>query len=113
MVTQLVKGLVTFVGIVCITTCGLLFYHLTPSLTQDEDTTQEIRTTHDGRLDKLYDFFPEVHSEFFPQFLFRFKTSSVHLNSRESDISHGTIDDLASKLINYLTKSVKKGSVLC
>ena len=28
--------------------------------------------------------------------------------SRKSDISQGTIDDLALKVINYLTKSVKK-----
>ena len=28
--------------------------------------------------------------------------------SRKSDISHEPIDDLASKLINYLTASVKK-----
>ena len=28
--------------------------------------------------------------------------------SREIDISHEPIDDLASKLINYLTTSVKK-----
>ena len=28
--------------------------------------------------------------------------------SRESDISQGTIDDFASKLINYLAASVKK-----
>ena len=41
-------------------------------------------------------------------FVSRFETSSVHEKSRKSDISQGTIDDLASKVINYLTKSVKK-----
>ena len=46
--------------------------------------------------------------DFFPQFLFRFETSSVHFLSRENDVSHGPIDDLTAKLINYLTKSVKK-----
>ena len=44
----------------------------------------------------------------FPQFLFRFETSSVHFTSRKSDISQETMDDLGSKLINYLTASVKK-----
>ena len=43
----------------------------------------------------------KVHSGFFPQFLFRFETSIVHFMSRESDISQETIDDLASKRINY------------
>ena len=46
--------------------------------------------------------------DFSPQFLFRFETSSVLFMSRESDISQKTIDDLASKLISFLTKSVKK-----
>ena len=49
-----------------------------------------------------------MHSGFFQQFLFRFETSSVHFMSRKTDISHGTIDDFASKLINYLTTTVKK-----
>ena len=49
-----------------------------------------------------------LHSGFFLQFLFRFETSNVHFMSRKSDISQETIDDLASKLINYLSKSVKK-----
>ena len=46
--------------------------------------------------------------DFLSQFLFRFETSSVLFMSRKTDISHGPIDDLASKLINYLTTSVKK-----
>ena len=46
--------------------------------------------------------------DFFPHFCCRFETSSIHFKSRESDISHGPIDDLASKLINYITTSVKK-----
>ena len=49
-----------------------------------------------------------LHSGFLLQFLFRFETSSVHFMSRKSDISQRPIDDLASKLINYLTSSVKK-----
>ena len=52
------------------------------------------------------------HSGFFPQFLFHFETSNVHFMSRKSDISQEPIDDLASKLINYLTTSLEKGSVL-
>ena len=39
-------------------------------------------------------------SGFFPQILFRVETSSVCLMSRKTDISQGTIEDLASKLIN-------------
>ena len=46
------------------------------------------------------------------QFLFRFGTSSVHFMSRKTDVPQETIDVLTSKLINYLTASVKKGSVL-
>ena len=49
-----------------------------------------------------------MHSGFLPQFLFRFETSSVHFISRESDISHETIDDLASKLIIYGKESKEK-----
>ena len=46
--------------------------------------------------------------DFFLHFLFRFETSSVHFMSRKSDISQGTIDDLASKLINYGKESKEK-----
>ena len=42
------------------------------------------------------------------QILFRIETSSVHFMSRKTDVSQRPIDDLASKLINYVTKSVKK-----
>ena len=49
-----------------------------------------------------------AHSGFFPYLLFHFETSNVHYMSRKTDILQGTIDDLASKLINYLTKSVQK-----
>ena len=42
-----------------------------------------------------------MHIGIFLHFLFRLKTSSVHSKSRKSDISHGTIDDLASKLIFF------------
>ena len=55
-----------------------------------------------------YSFDSTWHSGFFPQFWFCLDTSNVHFKSRESDISHEPIDDLASKLINHLTKSVKK-----
>ena len=41
------------------------------------------------------------HSGFLPQFLFRFETSSVLFMSRKSDISQGTIDYFASKMISF------------
>ena len=42
----------------------------------------------------------------------QWKTSKVASIERKSDISQGTIDDLASILVNYLTRSVKKVRVL-
>ena len=47
-------------------------------------------------------------AENFQPCCFRFETSSVHFMSREIDISHGTIDDLASKVINYGKESKEK-----
>ena len=44
----------------------------------------------------------------FSTFLFGFETSNVVYMSRKTDILPGPFDDLASKLINYLTESVKK-----
>ena len=45
---------------------------------------------------------------FFPHFLFRFETSSVHLMSRKSDILQGTIDDLTLKLMACGKESKEK-----
>ena len=53
----------------------------------------------------------KLKCEFFPYFLFRFETSSVHFMSRKTDISHGPIDDLASKLIKYGKESTEKDHV--
>ena len=53
-------------------------------------------------------FFVECTVDFFHDFWFRCETSNVHFMSRKSDISQGPIDESASKVINYLTTSVKK-----